>query len=403
MQAFVELGFESAIIFVASHEWAKLRYGETGEIVGDANALSRLVSLGHFAFRFFVVAAVLFGVTVGSVGYVFFLQHPAADVDWPAPWAALVAFTAGSIALIPFTALLRGCQQMAAVNRFLSAQAITGNLAIWASILLGANLWSAVAVAAVKLFWEAALVFRFRSFFLPFWNKPPAERMQWKTEVLPLQWRLAVQGMFGFFAASLMAPVIFHYHGPAEAGRIGMTWTALMTLQYSAIAWVWARVAQFGLLVSERNFAELDRVFNRVTTVSFCLLALAGAMVVACVSSISAIANGAAWASQLPDIVQLLATRLSQRIAEPWPTLLLTVAVVLNHIPLSLAIYLRAHKRDPLLALNVFSSAAIGLLVWLLGSRFGISGAAWGYLAVAALVSVPGSLIVFLRSRREWH
>ena len=31
------------------------------------------------------------------------------------------------------------------------------------------------------------------------------------------------------------------------------------------------------------------------------------------------------------------------------------------------------------------------------------SGAAWGYFTVVAFVSVPGSLIVFLRSRREWH
>ncbi|MEX2286480.1 MAG: hypothetical protein WD648_05270 [Planctomycetaceae bacterium] len=403
LQAFVELGLEGVIVYIASHERAKLHVDEGGTIVGDPQALSRLVSLGHFAFGFFAVAAVLFTVGVGTTGWFFFAQKPA-EVSWIAPWCVLAILTGCSIALIPFAALLRGCHRMATVNRFLSAQAIAGNLVIWACIPLGANLWSAVAVAAVKLFWEAALVVRFRRFFDPFRRRPAAEIMQWRDEIWPLQWRMGIQGVLSALAASLMTLVIFHYHGPAAAGRMGMTWNAcLMALQYSAIAWVWTRAPQFGMLVSRRDFGELDRVFNRVTAVSLALLAAAGALFVGGVWLLDAMAYGDGWTDRLPDVVRRLAALLAPRLLPPLPTLLLTAGVVLTHIPISLTIYLRAHKRDPLIALSVFSSAAIASLVWFLGSRIGALGAAAGYLAIIALVSVPGSIVVFLRCRREWH
>jgi len=46
LQSFLELGFHVVILNVASHEWAKLHIADDGRIAGDAEAHSRLVSLG---------------------------------------------------------------------------------------------------------------------------------------------------------------------------------------------------------------------------------------------------------------------------------------------------------------------------------------------------------------------
>jgi hypothetical protein len=182
-----------------------------------------------------------------------------------------------------------------------------------------------------------------------------------------------------------------------------MIWTsALTTLQFSAIAWVATRAPLLGTLASRGEFAELDRVFKRVATVSFALLAGAGLFLIFCVSLFNAIKN---WTTReaFPAIVMETATNLADRMLEPLPTALLTVGVVLNHIPMCLSIYVRAHKDDPLIWWTTLSNILVGLLVWALGSRYGAIGAAWAYLGVVALVSVPGAWMVFQRSRRKWR
>src|SRR5690606_5151576 len=121
----------------------------------------------------------------------------------------------------------------------------------------------------------------FRRFFSSLLAAPVVARVQWRQEIWPLQWRLALQCLVAWFAFSLLKPVIFHYHGPAEAGRMGLTWSALTALQAAAMAWVETRAPLFGTLIARRDFRELDRVFFRVTQVGITMLLLGMAMFLA--------------------------------------------------------------------------------------------------------------------------
>ena len=65
LQAFFEPGFNIVIINVSSHEWSRLSLDDAGDIQGDVQALSRLVSVGRLIFRWYGVASLLFVVGVG--------------------------------------------------------------------------------------------------------------------------------------------------------------------------------------------------------------------------------------------------------------------------------------------------------------------------------------------------
>src|SRR5262249_924334 len=71
LQSFIELGFSVVIINVASHEWAHLSLSEDGGIVGEPHALSRLISLGRFAFKWYAFGSLIFMIGVGSAGFIF--------------------------------------------------------------------------------------------------------------------------------------------------------------------------------------------------------------------------------------------------------------------------------------------------------------------------------------------
>jgi O-antigen/teichoic acid export membrane protein len=54
-----------------------------------------------------------------------------------------------------------------------------------------------------------------------------------------------------------------------------------------------------------------------------------------------------------------------------------------------------------MLIVNVVGSGGIGISVWLLGQHYGPLGAAWGYLAIVALVLAPGYQWIYWNCRRE--
>lgn len=387
LQSFFELGLHIVIISSASHEWARLHLDSQGRVAGDPDARSRLISLGRWIVAWYAIVAFVFTVIVVIAGTLFFSAKPTVGVEWFPPWFLLVLLSALLLWALPLNALLEGCNQVATVNRFRLIQAVCANLVVWTAIALGWGLWAAVAMTAARLLCDLVLIgVQYRRFFADFWRKPEGAVIDWSTEVWPMQWRIAVGALFSYFEFSLYTPVLFFYHGPVLAGQMGLTWTLLIAVQSAALSWPQSRVPRFGMLISERKFAELDRLFIRLTAIS--LAALTG---------VSMLAWSCVWLMYATEF------RLAERFLPPLPTGLFFVAIVLYQVPRCQEIYLRAHKREPTMVVNVMSCCLIGLAVWILGSRFGAIGAAGGYLAVVALFILPVKTYLWLYCRRQWH
>jgi O-antigen/teichoic acid export membrane protein len=387
LQTFFELGMCLVIISAASHEWSKLRLDERGEIAGDPAALSRLVSLGRWIGVWYGGLALAFTLVVGVAGVVFFSLKPTPGVSWFWPWLLLVALSGGLLWTLPWNALLEGCNQVTAVNRFRLWQAIAANLTVWAAISWGAGLWAAVATAVVRLAAELYFLgWRYRRFFRPFRRPAAGPRIDWRADIWPMQWRIAISGTFSYFEYFLFTPILFYYHGPVLAGQMGMTWTLVTALQGAALAWVQARAPLFGMLVARRDYRELDRVYFRLTGISLAALA------VGCCA-----AWGLVWGLYWSKLW------LAERLLPPAATAIFLAATVLYQWPRCQDFYLRAHKREPLWWLNAISSVLIGLFVWQFGARYGATGAAIGYAAAVLVFILPGKMVLWEHCRRDWH
>jgi len=386
LQAFVELGLFTVIVAVASHEWADLELDASGVVVGRSDALSRLVSLGRFAFKWYALASALLMLGVGVAGYVFFSGEGNADVVWRAPWVVFIVVSALVLWTLPFVSLLEGCNQVATVNRFRVSQVILGSLALWITLVLGGGLWAAVAAASTSLIRDLYLLLvQYRGFFRPFFSPPTSRVVDWKSEVWPMQWRLAVSGVATYFSAYLYAPVIFHYYGPVAAGQIGMTWTLIINLGSISWAWMATKVPRFGVLIQKKDYQTLDRSFY-VTTGVTTVLMIVGAL--------------GLWG--IVFILDWTGYPLSDRLLGPLPTALLSAGAILLHITRCQSSYLRAHKIDPLVVFSVASNGLIGVLVWVWGSRYGPMGAVLAFLVVQAIFVGPWTL-VWQKYRRQWH
>ena len=386
LQSFVELGFSFIINQFASHEWAHLGFDQREAIAGEPGAYSRLISLGRLAFKWFGAAGLIFVAAVSVAGYWFFSKSPSHGIAWQSPWLALVVMTGVQICFLPVFSMLEGCDQVAASYRFKLVQAILGSLALWSALACGFGLWAAAASSAASSCVLIAVLYRYRRFFAAFRSPPQGPAIHWQSEMLPMQWRLGLAVVVGYFMYSLFTPVMFHYHGPVTAGQMGMTWSLASMLQQVASFWILTKMPRFGILIAKKEYKALDALFFRSTLVSLVLVSL-GAL--------------GLWFAVF--LVNYLHFHWATRMLPPLPTGLLMLASVIIHVPACQTAYLRAHKKEPLLALNLISSAAIGLLVWYWGMRFGPVGACAGYLTVIALFIFPYEMYLWRHYRALWH
>lgn len=378
LQVFVELGLFVVVVNVTSHEWARLELNEEGTIVGDPEALSRLVSAGRKLASWYAVAAAVFVLIVAPGGTLFLAQKGNAE-GWLAPWLVTVLAQGMLLWTVPFQALFEGCNQVVALQRFQLWQGVLANLVLWACLATGFGLWSVAALIGTQV--ACAIYYlgvRHRSFFSPFWRPPTGARLDWKREVWPMQWKLAVQGVVNYFVYSLYTPVIFHYHGAVEAGRFGMTWQVFNMLQILGLTWVHVRVPRFGMLVARRDFAVLDRLWRHTVLLATGVFALGMAAFLLSILALDRFDFG-----------------LTQRLLAPQIILLLLPAGLLATWVQCAAFYWRAHKTEPLGFSGAIPGLINGVLVWWWGSRYGSVGAIVAYLTMLALLSAP--LAAYLR------
>ena len=399
MQIFVELGLHVVLISVSSHEWSRLSL-QKGQIVGDAGARSRLISLGRMMLRWYGIAALIFAVTITVAGFLFFSQTSSGgtgglpireNVAWLTPWIALVIVNGLQLPLLPLTAILEGCNQLSVINRVRFWQAVAGTVVVWLAVTSGLGLWSLVASAAVRLGGEFYLVaVRYRSFFTAFRSPPEQDRMDWKQEILPLQWRIAVQGILLWLANSMPLLLIFKGRPEGEAAQLGMTWTILSALQGASLAWIETRRPMFGALIAARKFRELDQLFFRMMQLSMLVMT-------------SAAISFSLTVWWMGTRNEWIFERLAGRMLPLGPTVMFAAAMVLYQFALCTNLYVRAHKRDPFLLASIVSSLTLAAFQVWLGKQHGSSGVAAGYLLGIGCVQVPLWTLIWLRTRKEWH
>jgi hypothetical protein len=248
-------------------------------------------------------------------------------------------------------------------------------------------LWIAIIPAAMGSVLAMVLMFRrYRAFFASLFSVAITNCIHWKHEIWPFQWRMIISVLSGLFIRSLFTPVMFHYHGAVVAGQMGLTLAVITTLPVMGMVLIEPKLPSVAMMVAAKDYKRLDNFFRRIVVTVLSIGFLGACAVFIVVYWLYAVGSG-----------------YSSRILSPLPTgLLLLVIMVRLGLQLQ-GIYLRAHKREPLMWLSVAAGLAMGLSVWQLGARYGAIGAVAGFLAVTLFIELPWGSIILIRKRQEWH
>jgi O-antigen/teichoic acid export membrane protein len=387
LQGYLDLGLSTVLIQYASHEWSELALDKSGKISGNPDALSRLRGLARFSVNWFFTSAILVAGGLGIGGYLFFRRAPATAIHWTLPWLSLSFLAGVAFLLIPALALLEGCNQVVRVYTFRFVQCIFLSLGTWLAIGLGANLWVAAIASMINISVTAYFLRRYYYEFIKTLISHPATgpRLSWRSDILSMQWRMALSGISGYLTFSFFTPVLFKYQGSIIAGQMGITLTLISVLSSISTAWVSPRVPYWGILISRKAYSELDKLFWRLSRT---------------VLAIATLCAAAIW--MVIYLLHAIHHRLASRFLPPLPTAIFLAASLLIAATVPMSAYLRAHKKEPL----AFPSLASGILVAVsnltLGKYYSAVGMAGGYLLIQ-LILVPIVALIWYRCRAAWH
>jgi hypothetical protein len=389
LQIVFELGFSFVILQLASHERAQLAIAPDGTIGGDPVAHARLASILQKTVRWYSVVAVLLAVFLVVAGSHFFSghQHGGETVSWRIPWYAAAVAASLTFLLDPIISFVEGCGFVPNVARLRLCQAITGSGLAWLALVMHHGLFAPAMIIGGNVIVAVVWLFRRRGLLFELLRHHTDEyKIQWMTEVLPFQWRIAVSWLCGYFIYQLFNPVLFAYHGAIVAGQMGMSLSLANALQAVAVSWINTKAAPFGGLIARKQYSELDAQFFRALKQSVIVCSVGAVCIwIACV--------WLNWAH----------FHIAQRLLSPPSLGLLLLATILNLIVFAEALYLRAHKQEKFLLNSVLGAILVGCSTYFLGRSYGAIGISSGTALIGLTVGLPLGTYTFIKYRRIWH
>jgi hypothetical protein len=389
-QIFFELGLLTVIAQFASHEFAHLRWGEDGEILGDPVAKERFADLLYLSNNWYLVASVILVIVLIPAGLLFLNQAQATtDFAWKLPWILAVLSVGANLLIIPFYAVITGSGKVATINFLELLGGIGGTLLSWAVMLLNGGLYAAAAVglgnflvgalyiASRKRRLLQALIHRFR-----YRRSGHETKVIWSTEIWPMQWRIAMSWMSGYFIFQMFTPALFYHQGAVVAGQMGMTLSVVNAMYGVSASWMQTKSPVFGRMIALKQWKELDSLFGATLKQSSVVISAGSLLVVAVI-----------FALQLLHPV-------GTRFLPVGQVALLMASICCNVLISGLAVYMRAFRKEPMLGISMTWGFLTGIST-IVFSRFSSFWVCAGYLAVSFVFALPATYGKWKKFRRE--
>lgn len=393
LQVFFELGLTGIITQFVAHEASHLTWNGN-RFEGEEKYKSRLSSLLKFCAKWYLVFALLIVLLLLVAGFTFFNHYNThgKDIDWVLPWIVLVAGTAFNFLIAPITSFVEGLGKVKEMAQIRLIQQVVQPIVVWGGFAFGAKLF----VSGMDAILKVSVVFFFilnsqiLKMLKSIWKEKVTEIISYKLEIFPLQWRIAVSWVSGYFIFQLFNPVLFATEGAKVAGQMGLTLQALNALQALTLSWINTKVPRISGLIALKEYVQLDILFNKtfkqVMAIGLCFVVLFVLVLI----------------SFQEMHLALFGIDFGARFLPTKPLLLMAWATI-SMMPVNCwATYLRCHKKEPLMVNSVVMGILCCTSTLLFGKLYGLMGIVVGF-AVLRLMSLIWIRSIYIKKKIEWH
>jgi O-antigen/teichoic acid export membrane protein len=390
VQVFFELGLNSIIIQYTAHEVAHLKYTKEDFFFGSDIHLSRLSSMLHFCVKVFSILSIILLIILNIIGYIFFNHYSLTntDVNWSSPWILLTLSTSLLLFINPILGFLQGLGRVKENSKILLYQQIITLVTTSIVLVCKGGLWTLGIANLLSVIFVMIYLFLSDNLIILkyIYNKINIWRIEYKKEILPYQYKIALSWISGYLIFQLFNPVIFAYDGPIIAGKMGLTIAAFNGISVLGMSWISTKVPLFSSLIALKNNQLLDDTFKK---------SLSQLLVITFILIISFLL--------FVLLLNVLNIQLVSRFLPFTYLCLFAIITLVNQLIFSWATYLRCHKQEPYFINSIVGGLLTATSTLLFGKYFGYKGIVIGYFALTVFLGLPWAYKTYLSKKHEWY
>ena len=316
------------------------------------NDINTLNLLSRQLYRYSILSALVAFPIISLIGNLVLLQGSMLSVNavqWHYQWFLFALCVSVNLPLNTRLALIEGCGSVLKVWQLRALQEWIAGIVLLVCLAMGLKLWSLslawLARALVSLFF----VYENNNIFLDanYISSDQGTKFNWKHDVWPFQWRIALSILSGFLIFRSFSPIIMLVRGPILAGQFGLAIAIMNLLIAFSTAWPSSQAVKYGFFISQGKVTELLSEIKRMvinsSALAFILFVFSSAAIVCLIHQYG---------------------QFSTRLPPATVTVIVLLNALIHHIVICFAIPLRAERREPLLAVSVIGSVITAVLVW---------------------------------------
>jgi len=381
-----DLGFSNIILQFSAHEFAFLYFNGKMELEGDNEHLQKLTDFFWFSLKWLLKIVLFVFPLIIIAGYYFISYKTTSKVEisgWKPAWVIYAFASAFLFMNSIILSFFEGCNLVGKVQKLRFTIAVATTVTIFLGLILHLNLYALAMSNVVSSFVGIYLIYKnFKNTIYQFLHRKKYIVYDWWPEFSALIWRYAISWGSGFLVFQLFTPMTFYFYGPVAAGKIGIS-IAMWTAGYNiAISWITTITPQMNMLIAEKRWQDLDKIFFNGLAKSF------GTMLVGGIGFFV--------------LELLLYSRITffHRVLEPLGMFILFVAWLLQVIVNALAIYIRAHKQEPLVKISCINAIIVVIGTSLCGKYLDAQFLFCGFLA-GSIIQCPAVYQIFCLFRKQ--
>lgn len=393
IQVFFELGMSGIITQFVAYEASHLIVNNRYEIEGDIYYKSRLASLLHFCFKWYLIIALLLFVILILIGYVFFYRFEQTSVvEWQLPWLIICFSTVIKFFQSPFNSYIMGLGMVKEMSKISFIQQLILPLTLWIGLWGGFKLYMVGLSTFISvIIWNFYIHnSQISKILISIWKIPIDNRVDYIKEIFPFQWRIACSSLSGYFIFQFMNPMLFAFQGAVIAGQMGLTLSALSGVQALSMSWLNTKVPLYSSLIALKQYSKLDELFNLTLR----------QMVFVCIALMICLFIFIELLGYFK--FQIDGNIVYERFLSGGVLLIMIGAYVIDQFTFSWGSYLRCHKKEPFLTMSVVTGFLCFLSIYFISKYSTVFYVSMGYFLVK-LINIPWGYSIFKNKRKLWH
>lgn len=373
---FADMGFSTILLQFSAHEFAHLKFDENKIFYGSQKHLEKLATLLRFAIKWSSTLGLIAFPIILVTGFII-LNQKQTEIDWILPW---IIYGFASIFVFVNSMLLsfiEGCNSVGEVQKIRFLISVATVLSTICLLFFGTELYAlSISLCIGALTGTIIILYRYINMLKQLFKLSSRVFYNWSKEIFPLIGKYSISWASGYFIFSIFTPIAFHYFGTIEAGKVGLSMAVCTAVFGIANIWMTIIIPKINMLVSQKKYEILDPIFKKHLILSIVTYIL-GIIVLFITITV--------FKEYVP---------FGERLVSPFSLMIISIGWLLQIIVNSLALYMRAHKEEPLVIPSLVSGIYVSLITLVIAIYLPFEYFFLGFLS-SFIWGIPWVILIF--------